>query len=251
MKPCYFIYNERYIVKGTILQKVFRLVPNEYSNKYYGYIRYEEEFINKMVYRYYYIIKVDSICKLISINGGTETIKDVINHPITIIKPVEKVYDNIDCLMINNQKAAYQPIDKGWVKEILNESNLPSKGYVLDYNLNIISAHLSTKIIEFPSIQVNTAKPFTYEYNYESEPYYSDETYKVTAKYVGDDKRYYDFKDLFISIDDAIEEKKKHFEVIDSLEFKEAIYNDFNNINFEEIKYTILKRLNGQNFNNK
>ena len=134
---------------------------------------------------------------------------------------------------------------EGWVKEILNESNLPSKGYVLDYNLNIISAHLSTKIIEFPSIQVNTAKPFTYEYNYESEPYYSDETYKVTAKYVGDDKRYYDFKDLFISIDDAIEEKKKHFEVIDSLEFKEAIYNDFNNINFEEIKYTILKRLNG------
>lgn len=243
MKTCYFIYNKKYIVKGTIIQKVFRLVPHEISDRYYGYIRCEDDFIDKMYYRYYYIIEVNSTCKLISINGGIEYQKDIIKHPINIVKPIEEVYDNIQDLMVNNAKIDYQPINKSWVKEILKNNYCPLEGYALDSQLNIIHVRLLTYHIKYATVHVNISKPCLFNNDCDQEEYYSEDNYKVTASYIRDDKNYYYSENIFISIADVVKAKMKHFKIIDSLDFKEAIYDDYNNINFEEIKNTILKRL--------
>lgn len=218
-------------------------MPKGITNEYYGHINCNDDFIRKMFYRYYYVISVDSVCELVSVNGGIEKIKDKINHSINFVRPIERVYCDVDSLMLNEQKVEYVPISGKWVREELSKDNAPSNGFVIDGHLNIISVHKVSQYIKFEPIHINLSKPLIAEDK--EEVYYSSDKYKVETEYCRDDggMEYYSYSDLFLTIRDAIEEKKKHFEVTDVLRFKSGVYDDWNNIDFEKIKEDIIKRL--------
>lgn len=243
-KEVYFEYDDHCILKGRILQKVFRIMPKGITDEYYGHINCDDDFLRKMFYRYYYVISVDSVCELVSVNGGVEKIKDKINHSINFVIPIEKAYCDLDSLMLNEQKVEYVPINGKWLREEVSKYNAPSNGFVLDSYLNITSVHIVSQYIEFEPIHINLSRPLIAE-DEKDEVYYSSDKYKVETTYMqadGGNERY-SYSDLFLTIRDAVEAKKKHFEVTDVLRFTDGVYDDWNNIDFEEIKEEIIKRL--------
>lgn len=126
----------------------------------------------------------------------------------------------------------------------MSKYNAPSNGFVLDPYLNITSVHIVSQYIEFEPIHINLSRPLLMAEDKE-EVYYSSDKYKVETTYMqadGGNERY-SYSDLFLTIRDAVEAKKKHFEVTDVLRFKNGVYDDWNNIDFEEIKEGIIKRL--------
>ena len=138
-KVCYFKYRENNIIKGIIKNKVLRLEQKGIGLDYYGEI--QETDLHKLFYRYYYVIEVDSVCNLLSDEGKKiREVKEVIKHPINIVKPIEEVYETINDLMLDKQKIEYIPIDVEWFEKTLKDNNAPSSGFVLDKNLNIVKA---------------------------------------------------------------------------------------------------------------
>lgn len=242
-KEVYFKYDDNCILKGRVLQKVFRIVSKGITEQYYGYINCDDDFLRHMFYRYYYVISVDSECELVSVNGGVERIKDKISHPINFVKPIEGVYYDLDNLMLDKQKVKYVPINGKWLMEEIAKDDAPSNGFVLDYRLNITPVHLVSQCIEFEPIRINLSRPLMFEDK--EEVYYSSDKYKVETTYMQDDggRERYSRSDVFLTIRDAIEAKKKHFEVTDVLKFKNGVYDDYNNVDFEDIKRNIIKRL--------
>lgn len=245
-KEVYFEYDDHCILKGRILQKVFRIMPKGITDEYYGHINFDDDFLRNMFYRYYYVISVDSVCELVSVNGGVEKIKDKINHSINFVIPIEKAYCDLDSLMLNEQKVEYVPISGEWLREEVSKYNAPSNGFVLDplFEYHFCS-YIVSQYIEFEPIHINLSRPLMAEDEKKEEVYYSSDKYKVETTYMQDDGEgeRYSYSDLFLTIRDAVEAKKKHFEVTDVLRFTDEVYDDWNNIDFEEIKEEIIKRL--------
>lgn len=239
-KICYFNYRGNNIIKGIIKSKVFRLEPKGIGLDYYGEIHKSSD-LHKLFYRYYYVIEVDSVCNLLSDEGKKiREIKEVIKHPINIVKPIEEVYETINDLMLNKQEVEYIPIDIDWFEKTLKDNNAPSSGFVLDKNLNIVKADRVNNYIKFIPIPINISTPFTDRIN----AVYYGEKYDIITIYSDHKGGGYTYKDVYSSIADAIEAKKKHFEISDKITFNHTICNYFNDIDFNIIKEDLIKKLN-------
>lgn len=238
-KVCYFKYRKYDIIKGVIKNKVFRLEPKGIGLDYYGKI-YKSD-LHKLFYRYYYVIEVDSIYNLLAdVGKETREVKEIIRHPINIVEPIERVYETIDDLMLDKQKVKYIPIDVEWFEKTLKGNNAPSNGFAIDKDLNIVEVNKIREYIEFVPISINVSTPFTDRKN---EIYYGKE-YNIITLYSGGVGKHYTNKDIYLSIADAIKEKKKHFEISDKIEFTETFCNYFNHVDFNSIKENLIKKLN-------
>ena len=239
-KVCYFKYRGNNIIKGIIKNKVFRLEPKGIGLDYYGEI--QETDLHKLFYRYYYVIEVDSICNLLSDEGKKiRKVKEVIKYPINIVEPIEEVYETINDLMLDNQKVKYIPIDIDWFEKTLKDNNAPSSGFVLDKNLNIVKADRVNNYIKFIPIPINVSTPFT---DKRIDAIYYGEKYDIITIYSDHKGRDYTHKDIYPNIADAIEAKKKHFEISDKITFNHTICNYYNDIDFNIIKEDLIKKLN-------
>ena len=239
-KVGYFKYSGNNIVKGIVKNKVFRLEPKGIGLDYYGEIHKSD--LHRLFYRYYYVIEVDSVCNLLSDEGKKiREVKEVIKHPINIVEPIEEVYETINDLMLDNQKVEYIPIDIDWFEKTLKDNNDPSSGFVLDKNLNIVKADRVNNYIKFVPIPINVSTPFT---DKRIDAIYYGEKYDIITIYSDHKGEDYTYKDVYSSIADAIEAKKKHFEISDKITFNHTICNYFNDIDFNTIKEDIIKKLN-------
>ena len=239
-KVGYFKYSGNNIVKGIVKNKVFRLEPKGIGLDYYGEIHKSD--LHRLFYRYYYVIEVDSVCNLLSEEGKKiREVKEVIKHPINIVKPIEEVYETINDLMLDKQKIEYIPIDVEWFEKTLKDNNAPSNGFTLDKDLNIVKADKVNNYIKFVPISINISTPFT---DRRIDAIYYGEKYDIITIYsdhkVGD----YTYKDIYPNIADAIEAKKKHFEISDKITFNHTICNYYNDIDFNIIKEDLIKKLN-------
>lgn len=239
-KVGYFKYRGNNIVKGIIKSKVFRLEPKGIDLSYYGEIITESD-LRKLFYRYYYVMEVDSICNLLSDEGkAINEVRETIKHTINIVKPIEEVYETVNDLLLDKQKAEYIPIDVKWVEKILKCNNAPSKGFAINKDLNIVEVDKVKEYIKFVPISINVSTPFT---NRKDEIYYGKK-YNIITLYSDNKGHRYTFKDIYSSIVDAIEKKKKLFEITDKIVFNHTFYNDFNNVDFNIIKEDLIKKLN-------
>ena len=239
-KVCYFKYREYDIIKGIIKNKVFRLEPKGIGLDYYGEIHKSD--LHKLFYRYYYVIEVDSICNLLSDEGKkVREIKETIKHPINIVEPIEEVYETIDDLMLNNQEVEYISINVEWFEKALKDNNVPSNGFALDKNLNIVRVDKVNNYIKFVPIPINISTPFT---DRRIEAIYYGEKYDIITMYSDHKGGGYTYKDVYPNITDAIEEKKKHFEISNNITFNHTICNYYNDIDFKVIKEDLIKKLN-------
>lgn len=239
-KVCYFKYRGNNIIKGIIKNKVFRLEPKGIGLDYYGEIH--ETNLHKLFYRYYYVIEVDSVCNLLSDEGKKiREVKEVIKHPINIVEPIEEVYETINDLMLNKQKVEYIPIDVEWFEKTLKDNNAPSDGFVLDKDLNIVKADKVNNYIKFVPILINISTPFT---DRRIDAVYYGEKYDIITIYSDHKGGGYTYKDVYSSIADAIEAKKKYFEISDKITFNHTICNYYNDVDFNIIKEDLIKKLN-------
>ena len=239
-KVCYFEYRGNNIIKGIIKNKVFRLEPKGIGLDYYGEIH--ETDLHKLFYRYYYVIEVDSVCNLLSDEGkNIREVKEVIKHPINIVKPIEEVYETINDLMLNKQEVKYIPIDIDWFEKTLKDNNVPSSGFVLDKDLNIVKADRVNNYIKFVPIPINVSTPFT---DKRIDVIYYGEKYDIITIYSDYKGGGYTYKDIYPNIADAIEAKKKYFEISDKITFNHTICNYYNDVDFNIIKEDLIKKLN-------
>lgn len=237
-KVGYFIYRGNNIVKGIIKCKVFRLEPKGIGLDYYGEIWSSD--LHRLFYRYYYVIEINSICNLLSDEGKEiREVKKIIKHPINIVEPIEKVYETIDDLMLNKQRVEYIPIDVKWFERTLKGNNVPSSGFAINKDLNIVKVDKVREYIEFVPISINVSTPFT---GRKDEIYYG-EKYNIITLYSDDVGKHYTNKDIYPSIADAIKEKKKHFKISDKITFNHTFCNYFNNIDLHDIKEDLTKIL--------
>lgn len=238
-KVCYFEYRKNNIIKGIIKNKVFRLEPKGIGLNYYGEIH--ETDLHKLFYRYYYVIEVDSVCNLLSDEGKEiKEVKEVIKHPINIVKPIEEVYETINDLMLNKQEVEYIPIDVEWFEKVLEDNNVPSNGFALDKNLNIVKVDKANNYIKFVSIPINISTPFT---DGRIDAIYYGEKYDIITIYSDHKGGGYTYEDVYPNIADAIEAKKKHFEVSDKIIFNHTICNYYNDIDFNIIRENLIKKI--------
>ena len=239
-KVGYFKYSGNNIVKGIVKNKVFRLEPKGIGLDYYGEIHKSD--LHRLFYRYYYVIEVDSVCNLLSDEGKKiREVKEVIKHPINIVEPIEEVYETINDLMLDNQKVEYIPIDIDWFEKTLKDNNAPSSGFVLDKNLNIVKADRVNNYIKFVPIPINVSTPFT---DKRIDAIYYGEKYDIITIYSDHKGGGYTYKDIYPNIADAIEAKKKHFEISDKIIFNHTICNYYNDVDFNIIKEDLIKKLN-------
>ena len=236
----YFKYRGNKIVKGIVKNKVFRLEPKGIGLDYYGEIHKSD--LHRLFYRYYYVIEVDSVCNLLSEEGKKiREVKEVIKHPINIVKPIEEVYETINDLMLDKQKIEYIPIDVEWFEKTLKDNNAPSNGFTLDKDLNIVKADKVNNYIKFVPISINISTPFT---DRRIDAIYYGEKYDIITIYSDHKGEDYTYKDIYPNIADAIEAKKKHFEISDKITFNHTICNYYNDIDFNIIKEDLIKKLN-------
>ena len=239
-KVGYFKYSGNNIVKGIVKNKVFRLEPKGIGLDYYGEIHKSD--LHRLFYRYYYVIEVDSVCNLLSDEGKKiREVKEVIKHPINIVKPIEEVYETINDLMLDKQNIEYIPIDVEWFEKTLKDNNAPSNGFTLDKNLNIVKADKVNNYIKFVPISINISTPFT---DRRIDAIYYGEKYDIITIYSDHKGEGYTYKDIYPNIADAIEAKKKHFEISDKITFNHTICNYYNDIDFNIIKEDLIKKLN-------
>ena len=239
-KVGYFKYRGNNIVKGIVKNKVFRLEPKGIGLDYYGEIHKSD--LHRLFYRYYYVIEVDSVCNLLSEEGKKiREVKEVIKHPINIVKPIEEVYETINDLMLDKQKIEYIPIDVEWFEKTLKDNNAPSNGFTLDKNLNIVKADKVNNYIKFVPISINISTPFT---DRRIDAIYYGEKYDIITIYSDHKGGDYTYKDIYPNIADAIEAKKKHFEISDKIIFNHTICNYYNDVDFNMIKEDLIKKLN-------
>ena len=239
-KVGYFKYSGNNIVKGIVKNKVFRLEPKGIGLDYYGEIHKSD--LHRLFYRYYYVIEVDSVCNLLSEEGKKiREVKEVIKHPINIVKPIEEVYETINDLMLDKQKIEYIPIDVEWFEKTLKDNNAPSNGFTLDKDLNIVKADKVNNYIKFVPISINISTPFT---DRRIDAIYYGEKYDIITIYTVHEGEDYTYKDIYPNIADAIEAKKKHFEISDKITFNHTICNYYNDIDFNIIKEDLIKKLN-------
>lgn len=238
-KVCYFEYRKNNIIKGIIKNKVFRLEPKGIGLSYYGEIH--ETNLHKLFYRYYYVIEVDSVCNLLSDEGkAIREIREVVKHPINIVKPIEEVYETIDDLMLGKQEVEYIPIDVEWFEKILKINNAPSNGFALSKDLNIVNVNKVDNYIKFAPISINVSTPFT---DRRIDEIYYGEKYDIITLYADNKGDVYTHNDIYSTISDVIEEKKKHFEISDKIIFNHTICNYYNGIDFNIIKKDLIKKL--------
>ena len=238
-KVCYFEYRKNNIIKGIIKNKVFRLEPKGIGLNYYGEIH--ETDLHKLFYRYYYVIEVDSVCNLLSDEGKEiKEVKEVVKHPINIVKPIEEVYETINDLMLDRQKVEYIPIDVEWFEKILKSNNTPSNGFALSKDLNIVNVDKVDNYIKFAPISINVSTPFS---DGRIDEIYYGEKYDIITLYADNKGDVYSHNDIYSTISDAIEEKKKHFEISDKIIFNHTICNYYNNIDFNIIKENLIKKI--------
>lgn len=143
--------------------------------------------------------------------------------------------------MLDNQKVEYISIDIDWFEKILKDNNVPSSGFVLDKNLNIVKVNKVNNYIKFIPIPINISTPFT---NKRIDKIYYGEKYDIItiySDYKGED---YTYKDVYPNIADAIEAKKKYFEISDKIIFNHTICNYYNDVDFNIIKEDLIKKLN-------
>ena len=239
-KVGYFKYSGNNIVKGIVKNKVFRLEPKGIGLDYYGEIHKSD--LHRLFYRYYSVIEVDSVCTLLSDEGKKiREVKEVIKHPINIVKPIEEVYETINDLMLDKQNIEYIPIDVEWFEKTLKDNNAPSNGFTLDKNLNIVKADKVNNYIKFVPISINISTPFT---DRRIDAIYYGEKYDIITIYSDHKGEGYTYKDIYPNIADAIEAKKKHFEISDKITFNHTICNYYNDIDFNIIKEDLIKKLN-------
>ena len=229
MKEGYFIYNASTILKGTIEEKVFRIEAKNPNAGIRGYILVNPRFMSSMYYRYYYIMSVKCSCKGA---GGT------INFHRTFCKLVEEVCDSPDDLMSGNlnKKPNLKCIDKDWVKKEVKKADLKQNGFTMNQNFDIVPVHMDMPIIKYEPVRVDLTTPkdickniiTVYRDNYKVEGLYVTDDFEEKTKYKQEAYRdqsvfftssgFIKQENVFLTIEDAIEAKKKRFKVADVLE---------------------------------
>ena len=226
MKEGYFIYNASTILKGTIKEKVFRIEAENPNVGICGHILVNPRFISSMYYRYYYIMSVK--CNY----------KGAVSFHRSFCRLVEEVYDNPDDLMSGNlnKKPNLKCIDEDWVKKVVKKADLQKDGFTLNQNFDIVPVHMDMPIIKYEPVRVNLATPkdicknviTVYRDNYKVEGLYVTDDFDEYAKYKQVAYRgqsvfftpsgFIDQENVFFTIEDTIEAKKKRFKVKDVLE---------------------------------